>query len=81
MLVWKHKVECNTYIDYSEVIFFLSDGVAKVGENQQLIINCIVENPHITAANVAVIISYFKQKGRREYTKTQRKWHFRTYWS
>ena len=70
MLVWKHKVEFETNIDYSEVTFYTETSAKKVGEkvgekvtgNQQLIIDNIVENPYITAENLSLKVGISSRK-------------------
>jgi len=75
MLAWKHKVEFETYIDYSDVIFNLDENadIKKGTENQQLILSSITKNPHITIEELVSVVGIAASKIKENISKLKKK--------
>jgi len=65
MLAWKHKVEFDTYIDYSEATFYLGEKAVETPQNAgsektvekaetvEKILEAIINNPLVTQSELA----------------------------
>ena len=81
MLAWKHKVKFDTYVDFSEVTFYLTENDTEFGEkvgekitkNQQEIITYIFQNPNITISELSVLLEISKRKTEENIAKLKTK--------
>jgi predicted HTH transcriptional regulator len=80
MLAWKHKVEFETFTDYSEVAFFLGESnssvanvTEKVTEKQKIVLREMANNPTISAESLSVTLGISLRKTKENISKLKSK--------